>query len=43
MPGKLAAEREALRGVVDRLFIKMRMPRYALTAKDSKIAAAAPR
>jgi uncharacterized repeat protein (TIGR01451 family) len=32
--GKLAAEREALRGVVDRLFIKMRMPRYALTAKD---------
>ena len=34
VPGKLAAEREALRGVVDRLFIKMRMPRYALTAKD---------
>src|SRR6202163_3758885 len=34
VPGQLAAEREALRGVVDRLFIKMRMPRYALTAKD---------
>ncbi len=34
IPGKLAAQREALRGVVDRLFIKMRMPRYALTAKD---------
>jgi uncharacterized repeat protein (TIGR01451 family) len=34
IPGKLAAEREALRGVVDRLFIKMRMPRYALTGKD---------
>ncbi|MDB5095337.1 MAG: hypothetical protein JWO85_3438 [Candidatus Eremiobacteraeota bacterium] len=34
VPGKLAAEREALRAVVDRLFIKMRMPRYALTAKD---------
>ncbi len=34
VPGKLAAEREALRGVVDRLFIKMRMPRYALTGKD---------
>jgi len=34
VPGKLVAEREALRGVVDRLFIKMRMPRYALTAKD---------
>jgi uncharacterized repeat protein (TIGR01451 family) len=34
VPGKLAAEREALRGVVDRLFIKMRMPRYALTSKD---------
>jgi hypothetical protein len=34
VPGKLAAEREALRGVVDRLFIKMRMPRYALTTKD---------
>jgi len=33
-PGKLAAEREALRGVVDRLFIKLRMPRYALTSKD---------
>ncbi|MBV8579695.1 MAG: hypothetical protein JOZ86_03585 [Candidatus Eremiobacteraeota bacterium] len=32
--GKLAAERESLRGVVDRLFIKLRMPRYALTAKD---------
>lgn len=31
---KVAAERDALRGVVDRLFIKMRMPRYALTAKD---------
>ncbi|GAC1539683.1 MAG: hypothetical protein NVS2B17_15180 [Candidatus Velthaea sp.] len=31
---KFAAERDALRGVVDRLFIKMRMPRYALTAKD---------
>jgi uncharacterized repeat protein (TIGR01451 family) len=30
----LAAERESLRGVVDRLFIKMRMPRYALTGKD---------
>ncbi|MBV8748618.1 MAG: hypothetical protein JO103_02775, partial [Candidatus Eremiobacteraeota bacterium] len=26
--GKLAAERESLRGVVDRLFIKLRMPRY---------------
>ena len=34
VPGRLAAEREALRGVVDRLFIKMRMPRYALTGKD---------
>lgn len=34
VPGKLAAEREALRGVVDRLFIKMRLPRYALTGKD---------
>ncbi len=34
VPGKLLTEREALRGVVDRLFIKMRMPRYALTAKD---------
>jgi uncharacterized repeat protein (TIGR01451 family) len=34
VPGKLAAEREALRGVIDRLFIKMRMPRYALTGKD---------
>jgi hypothetical protein len=34
VPGKLAAEREALRGVVDRLFMKMRMPRYALTGKD---------
>jgi uncharacterized repeat protein (TIGR01451 family) len=33
-PAKLAAERDALRAVVDRLFIKMRMPRYALTAKD---------
>ena len=31
---KLAAERDALRAVIDRLFIKMRMPRYALTAKD---------
>jgi uncharacterized repeat protein (TIGR01451 family) len=31
---KLATARETLRGVVDRLFIKMRMPRYALTAKD---------
>ena len=31
---KLNAEREALRGLVDRLFIKLRMPRYALTAKD---------
>lgn len=31
---KLNAEREALRGLVDRLFIKMRMPRYVLTAKD---------
>jgi len=34
VPAKLAAARDALRGVVDRLFIKMRMPRYALTAKD---------
>jgi uncharacterized repeat protein (TIGR01451 family) len=34
IPGKLVAEREALRGVIDRLFIKMRMPRYALTGKD---------
>ncbi|MBV9439870.1 MAG: hypothetical protein JOZ24_07760 [Candidatus Eremiobacteraeota bacterium] len=34
VPGRLAAEREALRGVVDRLFIKMRMPRYALSGKD---------
>ncbi len=34
VPGKLAAEREALQGVVNRLFIKMRMPRYAITAKD---------
>ncbi len=31
---KFATERDALRSVVDRLFIKMRMPRYALTAKD---------
>jgi uncharacterized repeat protein (TIGR01451 family) len=31
---KLGAEREALRAVIDRLFIKLRMPRYALTAKD---------
>jgi len=31
---KFSTERDALRGVVDRLFIKMRMPRYALTAKD---------
>ncbi len=34
VPGKLAAAREALQGVVNRLFIKMRMPRYAITAKD---------
>jgi uncharacterized repeat protein (TIGR01451 family) len=34
VPAKLAAARDALRGVVDRLFIKLRMPRYALTAKD---------
>ncbi|MEA2664021.1 MAG: hypothetical protein QOI11_965 [Candidatus Eremiobacteraeota bacterium] len=34
VPGKLAAEREALQGVINRLFIKMRMPRYAITAKD---------
>jgi hypothetical protein len=34
VPGKLAAAREAMRGVIDRLFIKMRMPRYALTSKD---------
>jgi uncharacterized repeat protein (TIGR01451 family) len=34
VPGKLAAARDTLRGVVDRLFIKLRMPRYALTAKD---------
>ncbi|MGD1065519.1 MAG: hypothetical protein ABR975_01740 [Vulcanimicrobiaceae bacterium] len=34
VPGKLGAARDALRGVVDRLFIKLRMPRYALTAKD---------
>ncbi len=34
VPGKLAAQREALQGVVNRLFIKMRMPRYAITAKD---------
>jgi uncharacterized repeat protein (TIGR01451 family) len=31
---KFIAERDALRGVIDRLFIKMRMPRYVLTAKD---------
>jgi uncharacterized repeat protein (TIGR01451 family) len=31
---KFTTERDALRAVVDRLFIKMRMPRYALTAKD---------
>jgi hypothetical protein len=34
VPGKLAAQREALHGVINRLFIKMRMPRYALTGKD---------
>lgn len=34
VPGKLAAEREALQGVINRLFIKMRMPRYVITAKD---------
>jgi uncharacterized repeat protein (TIGR01451 family) len=34
VPGMLAAEREALHGVINRLFIKMRMPRYALTGKD---------
>jgi hypothetical protein len=34
VPAKLAAARDTLRGVVDRLFIKLRMPRYALTAKD---------
>lgn len=31
---KFTTERDSLRGVVDRLFIKMRMPRYALTSKD---------
>ena len=34
LEAKFSAERDALRAVVDRLFIKMRMPRYALTAKD---------
>jgi uncharacterized repeat protein (TIGR01451 family) len=34
VPAKLTAARDALRAVVDRLFIKLRMPRYALTAKD---------
>jgi len=34
LESKFLAEREVLRGVVDRLFIKMRLPRYALTAKD---------
>jgi uncharacterized repeat protein (TIGR01451 family) len=34
LEAKFTAERDALRGVVDRLFIKMRLPRYALTAKD---------
>jgi len=34
LEAKFMAERDALRGVVDRLFIKMRLPRYALTAKD---------
>jgi hypothetical protein len=32
--GKLNAAREALQSVVNRLWIKLRMPRYALTAKD---------
>jgi hypothetical protein len=31
---KFAGERDALRGVVDRLFIKMRMPRRSLTGSD---------
>jgi len=31
---KFGAERDALRSVLDRLFIKLRLPRYALTAKD---------
>jgi uncharacterized repeat protein (TIGR01451 family) len=31
---KLDALREALRTTLDRLFIKLRLPRYALTAKD---------
>ena len=31
---KFGAQRDALRSVLDRLFIKLRLPRYALTAKD---------
>ena len=31
---KLDEVREALRSTLDRLFIKLRLPRYALTAKD---------
>lgn len=31
---KLDEVRESLRGTLDRLFIKLRLPRYALTAKD---------
>jgi uncharacterized repeat protein (TIGR01451 family) len=34
LEAKFVAERDLLHGVVDRLFIKMRLPRYALTAKD---------
>lgn len=34
LDAKLNAEREALQSVVNRLWIKLRMPRYALTAKD---------
>ena len=34
LEAKLGAERDALQSVVNRLWIKLRMPRYALTGKD---------
>jgi uncharacterized repeat protein (TIGR01451 family) len=34
MSGKFTAQRDTLRAIVHRLFIRMRMPRSALTAKD---------
>ena len=34
LQGRIDTQRAALRNIVDRLFIKMRLPRYSLTAKD---------